>query len=176
MTSAIAPKATLALNICDFTRYAKSPRTVLWTNIFALSIPVTLCAILGVVVTSAVQVMYGVLTWNPLQVCELWSSRAAQFFAAFCWALAVIATNISAKYVHLYFGVIHILIVFSAQRLSAMISQFYSQNTSTFVEVNTYAQCSVSLPVRGLCRTLPNPSPPSSVAIRFSWALLPVFF
>ncbi|KAJ6519596.1 NCS1 nucleoside transporter family, partial [Mycena sanguinolenta] len=97
MTAAIAPKATLALNICDFTRFAKSPRAVVWTNIFALSIPVTLCSILGVVVTSATQVIYGVSTWNPLQVCELWSSRAAQFFAAFCWALAVLATNISAN-------------------------------------------------------------------------------
>ncbi|KAJ7706422.1 permease for cytosine/purines, uracil, thiamine, allantoin-domain-containing protein [Mycena rosella] len=97
MTSAIAPKATLALNICDFTRFAKSPRTVVWTNIFALSILVTLCAILGVVVTSATQVIYGVSTWNPLQVCDLWSSRAAQFFAAFCWGLAAIATNISAN-------------------------------------------------------------------------------
>ncbi|KAJ7102158.1 NCS1 nucleoside transporter family [Mycena belliarum] len=97
MTSAIAPKATLALNICDFTRFAKSPRAVVWTNIVSLSIPVTLCAILGVVVTSATQVIYGVNTWNPLQVCELWGSRAAQFFAAFCWALAVLATNISAN-------------------------------------------------------------------------------
>ncbi|KAJ7932632.1 NCS1 nucleoside transporter family [Mycena leptocephala] len=97
MTSAIAAKATLALNICDFTRFAKSPRAVVWANIISLSIPVTLCAILGVVVTSATQVIYGVSTWNPLQVCELWSSRAAQFFAAFCWALAVVATNISAN-------------------------------------------------------------------------------
>lgn len=60
MTSAIAPKATLALNIADFTRYAKSPRTVVWTNLFSLSILVTLCAILGVVVTSAAEVIYGV--------------------------------------------------------------------------------------------------------------------
>ncbi|THV04897.1 NCS1 nucleoside transporter family [Dendrothele bispora CBS 962.96] len=102
MTSAIAPKATLALNISascsfDFTRYAKSPTTVVWTNVLSLSIPVTLCAILGVVVTSAVQVIYGVTTWNPLQVCELWGNRPAQFFAAFCWALSVIATNISAN-------------------------------------------------------------------------------
>ncbi|KAJ7783537.1 NCS1 nucleoside transporter family [Mycena maculata] len=97
MTAAIAPKATLALNICDFTRFSKSPRAAIWTNIFSLSVLVTLCAILGVVVTSATQVIYGVSTWNPLQVCELWSSRVAQFFAAFCWALAVIATNISAN-------------------------------------------------------------------------------
>ncbi|KAK7064415.1 NCS1 nucleoside transporter family [Favolaschia claudopus] len=97
MSAAIAPKATLALNICDFTRFAKSPRAVVWTNILSLSIPVTLCSVLGVVVTSATQVIYGVSTWNPLQVCELWSSRTAQFFAAFCWALAVLATNISAN-------------------------------------------------------------------------------
>jgi len=97
MSSAIAPKATLALNICDFTRFAKSPRAAVWANLLSLSVPVTLCAILGVVVTSATQVIYGVSTWNPLQVCELWSSRAAQFFAAFCWALAVVATNISAN-------------------------------------------------------------------------------
>ncbi|ETW79779.1 Nucleobase cation symporter, partial [Heterobasidion irregulare TC 32-1] len=97
MTSAIAPKATLALNIADFTRYAKSPRAVVWTNIISLSIPVTLCAILGVVVTSATKVIYGVSTWNPLQVAELWDNRAAAFFAAFCWSLSVIATNISAN-------------------------------------------------------------------------------
>lgn len=54
-------------------------------------------SILGVVVTSATEVIYGVSTWNPLQVSALWSSRAAQFFSAFCWALAVIATNISAN-------------------------------------------------------------------------------
>jgi len=54
-------------------------------------------SVLGVVVTSAVQVIYGVSTWNPLQVCQLWDNRAAQFFAAACWALAVLATNISAK-------------------------------------------------------------------------------
>ncbi|KAJ7630713.1 NCS1 nucleoside transporter family [Roridomyces roridus] len=97
MSTAIAPKATLALNLCDFTRWAKSPRAVVWTNLLCLSILVTLCAILGVVVTSATVVIYGVSTWNPLQVCELWSSRAAQFFAASCWALAVVATNVAAN-------------------------------------------------------------------------------
>ncbi|PAV19525.1 NCS1 nucleoside transporter [Pyrrhoderma noxium] len=97
MTSAIAPKATLALNIADFTRYAKSPRTVVWTNLFSLSILVTLCAILGVVVTSAAEVIYGVSTWSPLQVSSLMENRAAQFFSALCWAISVIATNISAN-------------------------------------------------------------------------------
>ncbi|KAF7343700.1 NCS1 nucleoside transporter family [Mycena sanguinolenta] len=81
----------------DFSRYAKSPSVVVWGTIFSLSILLTLCAILGVVVTSAVQVIYGVSTWNPLQVTELWSNRAAQFFAAFCWALGAIVSNLSAN-------------------------------------------------------------------------------
>jgi NCS1 family nucleobase:cation symporter-1 len=58
MSSAIAPKATLALNsesrrsftlssasltpvVADFTRYAKSPRVVVWTNILSLTLYVT---------------------------------------------------------------------------------------------------------------------------------------
>ncbi|BGP37036.1 hypothetical protein JCM10449v2_000940 [Rhodotorula kratochvilovae] len=96
-TSAIGPKATLALNVCDFTRYATSRRTVVWTNILSLTILVTLCAILGVIVTSATEVIYGVSTWSPLQVSSLMGNRAAQFFSALPWALSVLATNISAN-------------------------------------------------------------------------------
>ncbi|KAJ7107148.1 NCS1 nucleoside transporter family [Mycena crocata] len=93
MTSAIAGKTTLALNICA----SIFLRAVVWTTILSLSFLITLCSILGVVVTSATQVIYGVSTWNPLQVCELWSSRAAQFFAALCWALTAVATNIGSN-------------------------------------------------------------------------------
>jgi NCS1 family nucleobase:cation symporter-1 len=96
-TSAIAPKATLALNVCDFTRYAKNPRTVIWTNIVSLSVFLTLCALLGVVVTSATEVIYGKATWNPLQVSALMENRAAQFFSALMWGFAVFSTNISAN-------------------------------------------------------------------------------
>ena len=120
MSSAIAPKATLALNLADFTRYAKSPRNVVISNIFSLTILVTLAAILGVVVTSAAEEIYGVSTWNPLQVSAILSfvnaccrensssdsfyqvsslmgNRAAQFFSALMWALAALVTNISAN-------------------------------------------------------------------------------
>jgi NCS1 family nucleobase:cation symporter-1 len=112
VTTAIGPKATLALNMPDFTRYAKSPRQVFWTQAVGLCILVTLCGILGVTVTSACQSIYGgkkspeseiskltskVTTWSPLEVALLWENRAAQFFSALCWAFAVIGTNISAN-------------------------------------------------------------------------------
>ncbi|KAH7370593.1 NCS1 nucleoside transporter [Rhexocercosporidium sp. MPI-PUGE-AT-0058] len=97
VTTTISPKATLALNMPDFTRYAKYPRQVFWTQAVGLCVLVTLCGILGITVTSACQEVYGVTTWNPLQVSLLWENRAAQFFSALCWAFAVIGTNISAN-------------------------------------------------------------------------------
>lgn len=81
----------------DFTRYAKYPKQVFWTQAVGLCVLVTLCGILGVTVTSASQAVYGTLTWNPLQVSKLWENRAAQFFSALCWMFAVIGTNISAN-------------------------------------------------------------------------------
>ncbi|EGV63262.1 hypothetical protein CANTEDRAFT_135089 [Yamadazyma tenuis ATCC 10573] len=95
--SVISPKATLALNIADFTRFATKPKQALWPQFVGLVVLVSLCGILGIVVTSAAYEVYGVLTWNPLEVSVLWDNRAAQFFSALMWSLAVIGTNISAN-------------------------------------------------------------------------------
>ncbi|KAI9371599.1 permease for cytosine/purines, uracil, thiamine, allantoin-domain-containing protein [Aspergillus egyptiacus] len=96
-TNAIGPKATLALNMPDFTRYATKPRDVFWTQAVGLVVLVSLCGVLGATVSSATEVIYGQQTWNPLEVAVLWENRAAQFFAAACWALAAMGTNISAN-------------------------------------------------------------------------------
>ncbi|KAI7774504.1 NCS1 nucleoside transporter [Diaporthe eres] len=97
VTSAIGPKATLALNMPDFTRYAASPRHVVWAQAVGLLVLVTMCGVLGATVSSASEVIYGRVTWNPLEVARLWDNRAAQFFAGLCWAFAVVGTNISAN-------------------------------------------------------------------------------
>ncbi|TVY20661.1 Uracil permease [Lachnellula arida] len=95
ITTAIGPKATLALNMPDFTRYAKYPKQVFWTQAVGLCVLVTLSGILGVTVTSACQQIYGVTTWNPLQVSVLWENRAAQFFSALCWMFAANSVSFS---------------------------------------------------------------------------------
>ncbi|KAK3695922.1 hypothetical protein LTR37_018277 [Vermiconidia calcicola] len=90
VTSAIGPKATLALNMPDFTRYAKSPREVFWTQALGLMVLVTMCGVLGATVTSAAQVIYDVEAeeaWNPLYVAVLWENRAGGY-ALFLGALA----------------------------------------------------------------------------------------
>lgn len=97
VTTAIGPKATLALNMPDFTRYANSSKHVVWAQAIGLIVLVTLCGVLGATVSSASEVIYGEVTWNPLEVAQLWDNRAAQFLAGLCWAFAVMGTNISAN-------------------------------------------------------------------------------
>ncbi|GAA6003516.1 hypothetical protein JCM10207_000370 [Rhodosporidiobolus poonsookiae] len=97
MTSCISSKSTLALNLCDTMRYAKSPRLVVVSCILVLTFLITLPSILGVIVSSAVEVIYGKSVWSPLQIMPLFGSRAAQFFSALCWAWAVVVTNIASN-------------------------------------------------------------------------------
>ncbi|PYH91146.1 hypothetical protein BO71DRAFT_433122 [Aspergillus ellipticus CBS 707.79] len=81
----------------DFTRYAHTPRQIPWAQALGLILLVSLCGILGATVTSATETIYGVGTWNPLQVAQLWDNRAAPFFAALCRSLAAVGTTLSAN-------------------------------------------------------------------------------
>jgi NCS1 nucleoside transporter family len=54
-------------------------------------------AFIGVATTSAGQVKYGVIEWDPTALIALWDSRAARFFGAFSFALAALGVNISAN-------------------------------------------------------------------------------
>lgn len=53
----------------DFTRYAKNPKSVFWTQAVGLCVLVTLSGILGVAVTSATQQIYGVV--STFSQCQL---------------------------------------------------------------------------------------------------------
>ncbi|GAA5893483.1 hypothetical protein JCM6882_007834 [Rhodosporidiobolus microsporus] len=97
MTACISSKSTLALNLCDTMRYVKSPRLVVISTIVVLTCLITLPSILGVIVSSAVQVIYGKSVWSPLQIMPLFDSRAAQFFSGVCWGYAVVVTNIASN-------------------------------------------------------------------------------
>ena len=52
---------------------------------------------IGIAVTSAGQVLYGEIIWDPLHLIDRWDNRAAAFFASFSFLLATLGTNISAN-------------------------------------------------------------------------------
>ncbi|KAJ7284997.1 cytosine-purine permease [Mycena rebaudengoi] len=96
LNSAFGIYATLAVNIPDFTRYAKTERAQ-YVQIIVIPVAFTLAGFCGMAVASASEVIYGVVIWDPLLLIDRWDSRAAAFFAAFSFALATLGTNISAN-------------------------------------------------------------------------------
>ncbi|KAI1137341.1 permease for cytosine/purines, uracil, thiamine, allantoin-domain-containing protein [Hypoxylon sp. FL0543] len=101
MSSVTGNWSTLAVNIPDFTRYAKSARGQ-YVQLPAMPIIFTVCGVLGIVTTSASKVFGGEYLWNPLDILAIWleygaGGRCAAFFAALAWYIAQVGTNITAN-------------------------------------------------------------------------------
>ncbi|KAJ6561882.1 permease for cytosine/purines, uracil, thiamine, allantoin-domain-containing protein [Mycena capillaripes] len=96
MNSAIGAWSTLSVNISDFTRYAINEKAQYVQAVFIPAI-VTLVGFCGIAVASASEVLYGSVIWDPMKIIDHWESRAASFFAAFSFTLAVLGTNIAAN-------------------------------------------------------------------------------
>lgn len=101
MTSTTGSWATLAVNIPDFTRYAKTKNGQFVQAPF-IPILFTVCGIIGIITTSASKVISGEYLWNPLDIIALWldegpGGRCAAFFCALAWFIATVGTNVTAN-------------------------------------------------------------------------------
>ncbi|KAK3632551.1 hypothetical protein LTR56_016294 [Elasticomyces elasticus] len=98
LNSCTASWSTVGVNIPDFTRYVRNPRTSLTQGIW-FPVVCSWVAIVGIVVTSASGVLYGKQLWQPMAIIDTWegpAGRAAACFAGISWCLAQICVNISA--------------------------------------------------------------------------------
>ena len=68
-----------------------------YIQLIIIPVAFTFVGFLGIAVTSAGEVLYGGLYWDPLKLIDNWDNRAAAFFAAFAFCLATLGTNISAN-------------------------------------------------------------------------------
>jgi nucleobase:cation symporter-1, NCS1 family len=68
LTAMVGFWATLALNIPDFTRFAKTQRDQIVGQSIGLPIPMALLSIVSVIVTSATVVIYGKAIWDPVDL------------------------------------------------------------------------------------------------------------
>src|SRR6185436_5976456 len=76
LTAMVGFWATLALNIHDFTRFAKSQRDQLIGQSIGLPVPMGLLAMMAVFVTSATIVIYGKAIWDPVDLSSRMSGAA----------------------------------------------------------------------------------------------------
>lgn len=96
LTGMIGYWATLALNIPDFTRYAKSQKDQFLGQLIGLPIPMALFAFIASAVTSATIVIYGEAIWDPIQLSKQMDGFGI-VIALFALVVATLTTNLAAN-------------------------------------------------------------------------------
>ncbi len=99
LTASVGYWATLSLNIPDFTRYARSQRSQMLGQALGLPLTMTAFAFIGVAVTSATLLIYGVAIPNPVDLMARFDSVAVVLFATAVIMAAQLTTNMAANVV-----------------------------------------------------------------------------
>jgi len=99
LTSVVGFWATVALNIPDFTRYARSQRAQVLGQVLGLPTTMTLYSFIGVAVTSATAIIFGQTIWDPVQVLARLGNPLAVVIAMLALLLATLNVNVAANLV-----------------------------------------------------------------------------
>src|SRR4051812_26527614 len=91
--------ATVALNIPDFTRYAKSQKAQMVGQALGLPAAMTLYSFIGVAVTSASAVLFGEPIWDPVALLGRFNEPVIASIALVALLIATLNTNVAANVV-----------------------------------------------------------------------------
>ncbi|NHZ39885.1 NCS1 family nucleobase:cation symporter-1 ['Massilia aquatica' Holochova et al. 2020] len=98
LTAMVGFWATLALNIPDFTRFAKTQRDQIIGQSVGLPLPMGLLAALAVIVTSATVVLYGKAIWDPVDLASRMTGIAV-LIALIVLLVDTVSVNLAANLV-----------------------------------------------------------------------------
>lgn len=99
LTGMVGFWATVALNIPDFTRYAKSQRAQMVGQALGLPTAMTLFSFIGVAVTSASVVIFGKAIWDPVVLLGRFNKPVVASIALIALLIATLNTNVAANVV-----------------------------------------------------------------------------
>ena len=99
LTGMVGFWATVALNIPDFTRYAKSQRAQALGQALGLPPAMTLYSFIGVAVTSASVVLFGQAIWDPVTLLGRFHQPVVASIALVALVVATLNTNVAANVV-----------------------------------------------------------------------------
>src|ERR1700737_3326874 len=99
LTGVVGFWATVALNIPDFTRYARSQRSQVLGQALALPTTMTFYSFIGVAVTSATAILFGQAIWDPVEVLARLGNPVAVVIAMLALLLATLNVNVAANLV-----------------------------------------------------------------------------
>jgi NCS1 family nucleobase:cation symporter-1 len=99
LTAMVGFWATLALNIPDLSRYARSQKAQVWGQFLGLPPTMTLFAFIGVAVTSASAIIFGETIWDPVALLSRLESPLVILVSLFALLVATLTTNVAANVV-----------------------------------------------------------------------------
>jgi len=99
LTGMVGFWATVALNIPDFTRYAKSQRAQMLGQALGLPAAMTIYSFIGVAVTSASVVLFGQAIWDPVALLGRFHQPVVASIALIGLLIATLNTNVAANVV-----------------------------------------------------------------------------
>jgi NCS1 family nucleobase:cation symporter-1 len=99
LTAMVGFWATVALNIPDFTRYARNQRAQVLGQSLGLPATMTLYAFIGVAATSASVVLFGEAIWDPVVLIGKFNQPVIAFVALVTILIATLTTNVAANVV-----------------------------------------------------------------------------
>lgn len=99
LTAMVGFWATLALNIAEFSRYARTQRDQVVGQFLGLPPTMALYSFIGVAVTCATVVIFGEAIWDPVALLGRFDNRLLVGFALFALTLATLTTNLAANVV-----------------------------------------------------------------------------
>ncbi|MFA6409383.1 MAG: NCS1 family nucleobase:cation symporter-1 [Gammaproteobacteria bacterium] len=99
LTSVIGFWSTLALNILDFTRFARSQKDQALGHLIGLPPAMAFYSFLGIVVTSATVLIFGKAIWDPVILLSQFKVPFLIFIGLFAIGLATMCCNVTANVV-----------------------------------------------------------------------------
>jgi len=99
LTAMVGFWATLALNIPDLSRYAKSQKAQVRGQLYGLPTTMTLFSFVGVAVTSASVIIFGEAIWDPVALLSRLGSPLVILISLFALLIATLTTNVAANVV-----------------------------------------------------------------------------
>jgi len=99
LTGMVGFWSTLALNICDFTRYARNQRAQVLGQALGLPLTMTLFSFVGIAVTSMTVRIFNEPVWDPVQLAGRMGSPLAVALALAGVVVATLTTNVAANVV-----------------------------------------------------------------------------
>ena len=105
----VAYYSTWALNIPDLSRFAKNIKSQLCGQLLGMPGSMLFIAFVGVYITSASNILFGEMIWNPNQIVVLLGSKLLTIIFAMGIFLATLTTNVTTNILPAINGVLNLL-------------------------------------------------------------------